>query len=110
MDVLISFAISKNILRKEKKMNYKDKINFKIKSTWFDKGVMKNIGYKGFWLYVNLYKFLLGNTNGQVLTTINLLQKETNYSKNEVIKLLRAALAYRHFLIIPKFEFYTIKF
>jgi hypothetical protein len=68
-------------------------IYFKIKSSWFRKGVIKKMKEKGFTLYCLLEQFKCKNT-GVTYTCINKLYKDMkdlglNCSKNDIVSLLK---------------------
>lgn len=75
-------------------MNY-----IKIKSNWFDfksdvddfDNKFKKMEYKGFFLYITLFKFRIFNQECDYtfVTSIKLLKKETNYTKQEILDLLK---------------------
>jgi predicted transcriptional regulator len=77
-------------------MNYSIK-SIRIPSRWFDmperkKNTFQKIGgYKGFYLYLQLYKFRLHNQDNEhtFITSISLLRKETSYTTEEVFELLK---------------------
>lgn len=70
--------------------------NIKIKSSWFDevdnkKSIYKRIGYKGLYLYFQLYKFKLYGQESEdtFITSISFMRKETGYSTDEIFDLLK---------------------
>lgn len=78
-------------------MNYV--VNYvRVKSNWFD-NVGKNKmnqyekidGYKGLYLYLQLYRFKIYNQKNEdtFLTSISMLRKETGYSTQEIFELLK---------------------
>lgn len=78
-------------------MNYVSKY-VRIKSNWFDmvsrnkKNTYTKIdGYKGLYLYLQLYKFRIYNQEHEetFLTSISFLRKETGYSTEEIFELLK---------------------
>lgn len=78
-------------------MNYVPKY-VRIKSNWFDmvtrtkKNTYTKIdGYKGLYLYLQLYKFKIYNQEYEdtFITSISFLRKETGYSTEEIFELLK---------------------
>ncbi|MBT2656636.1 hypothetical protein J7E81_15560 [Bacillus sp. ISL-18] len=77
-------------------MNYSIQ-SIRIPSRWFDQPerkmntFQKMGGYKGFYLYLQLYKFRLHNQENEhtFLTSISLLRKETGYTTEDVFGLLK---------------------
>lgn len=73
-------------------MNYAIKRVY-IKSNWFDgnNNKYKKIGYQGFNLYLNLFKFRIYNQDHPYtfITSISFLRKETGYPTQKVYELLR---------------------
>ncbi|MGD8190953.1 hypothetical protein ACQCN2_13330 [Brevibacillus ginsengisoli] len=69
--------------------------NIKVKSNWFDFSTstnkFKKMGYKGFNLYLTLFKFRLYKQehNYMFVTSISLLRKETGYATEEILELLK---------------------
>ncbi|WP_199614438.1 hypothetical protein [Paenibacillus alkalitolerans] len=65
--------------------------NIKIKSNWFDeKGKYQKFGYKGFFLYLSLFRFRLHNQNEAYTfsTSLKELRQVTGYSKEDVLELI----------------------
>lgn len=64
-----------------------------IKSDWFSEGdnKFKRIGYKGFYLYLNFFRFLVKGQKEEYTfyTSINSLRKCTGYSSKEIFDLIR---------------------
>lgn len=70
--------------------------SIKIKSEWFEElnrkmNVYQKITYKGLNLYFQLYKFRIHNQQNDhtFITSLSLLRKETGYSTEEVLELLK---------------------
>jgi hypothetical protein len=62
------------------------KKQFMFKSNWFDKGKIKSITYKGFYLYCKLHE--LQEMESRTETNINKLQKCTGFTHNKTVQLL----------------------
>lgn len=68
-----------------------------IKASWFDhqidpkKRKIIQIGYKGFNLYINLFRFLVMNQDKKYtfITSVDFLRKVTGYSGEDVLSLLK---------------------
>lgn len=77
-------------------MNYST-VSIRIPSRWFDEPkrkmntFQKMGGYKGFYLYLQLYKFRIHSQENEhtFITCISFLRKETGYSTEEVFQLLK---------------------
>ncbi|MEH6957748.1 hypothetical protein [Neobacillus drentensis] len=77
-------------------MNYTT-VSIRIPSRWFDEPerkmntFQKMGGYKGFYLYLQLYKFRIHSQENEhtFITSISFLRKETGYSTDEVFQLLK---------------------
>lgn len=64
-----------------------------IRSEWFDEGdnKFKKIGYKGFYLYLNFFRFLVKGQKEEYTfyTSIDCLRKCTGYRAKEIFELIR---------------------
>ena len=75
--------------------------SIEIKSNWFDQGgIISNIGPKGFYLYLTLFKFRLHNQQHayKFSTSVYSIKKEMNdkkYTAEEIYDLLRLLIRYR---------------
>lgn len=73
-------------------MNYSVK-NIKVKSNWFDKGKnkIKGIGYNGYSLYLNLFRFYVPRQENEYtfIVSVAALRKESGYTSKEIIELIK---------------------
>lgn len=68
--------------------------DIKIKSNWFETGIIKEIGYKGYNLYLQLFKFYTPRQENEYtfIVSISMLRKETGYTSSEIVELLKMML------------------
>src|SRR5690554_1081665 len=82
----------------------KSKFNFAVDYTyinaeWFDvkKSLYKKLGYKTFFLYLNLFKFRVPNQKNHhvFLVSIDFLRKETGLNEKEILDMLMRLKRYK---------------